>query len=548
MEIERQKLCQSTSLDNKELGVAHEVLGNERLCVNGYRKNEIIEEVKKQLWLAGPLIAVSLLQRFIQVISLMFVGHLGALSLSAASMADSFVSMTSLSFLVGMASALDTLCGQSYGAKQYHMLGILMQRAMFFQLLICIPLAIIVSKTTYVLNLVGQNAEIAAEAGQYANYLIPGLFAFAILSCQIRFLRTQNLVFPMMLVTGFTTLVHSFMCWILVFKLELGNKGPALAYSISYWINVFLLAGYMKFSPSCANTWTGFSMEAFHNIVPFLRLAVPSALMTCLKFWSFEVMIFLSGKLPNPKLETSVFAISIRVANEVGAGRPRAAILAIIVATVMSVSQCIFVGAVLILTRKTLGYAYSSEIEVVKYVATLLPIISIGDFLDSFQCILSGIVKGCGWQKIGAYVNLGSYYIVGIPTTFLLAFVLHLGVQLTALRQLPTALRKLPMALLTTTDPPLTSYCPQPTSSALRQLPRPPGNFSDLRLTSSGVSQPTLTSQLPHLSPASYGLRHLPRPRQLPLTWPTSAFQPLPARPSNLDLRLPLTHETASTS
>ena len=39
----------------------------------------------------------------------------------------------------------------------------------------------------------------------------------------------------------------------------------------------------------------------------------------------------------------------------------------------------------------------------------------------------AGIARGCGWQKIGAYVNLGSYYIVGIPSAVLLAFVLHVG-------------------------------------------------------------------------------------------------------------------------
>ena len=38
-----------------------------------------------------------------------------------------------------------------------------------------------------------------------------------------------------------------------------------------------------------------------------------------------------------------------------------------------------------------------------------------------------GTARGCGWQKIGAYVNLAAYYIVGIPSAVLLAFVLHFG-------------------------------------------------------------------------------------------------------------------------
>lgn len=38
----------------------------------------------------------------------------------------------------------------------------------------------------------------------------------------------------------------------------------------------------------------------------------------------------------------------------------------------------------------------------------------------------AGVARGSGWQHIGAYVNLGSYYVVGIPVALLLGFVLHL--------------------------------------------------------------------------------------------------------------------------
>jgi hypothetical protein len=40
----------------------------------------VSEEVKRQLWLAGPLIAGCLMQNLIQMISVMFVGHLGELA------------------------------------------------------------------------------------------------------------------------------------------------------------------------------------------------------------------------------------------------------------------------------------------------------------------------------------------------------------------------------------------------------------------------------------------------------------------------------------
>ncbi|KAJ8553936.1 hypothetical protein K7X08_024614 [Anisodus acutangulus] len=89
---------------------------------------EPIEELKKQLELAGPLVLASFLQYFLQMISIMFIGHLGEIPLSSATLATSFAGVTGFSFMLGMGSALETLCGQAYGAKQYHMFGIHMQR------------------------------------------------------------------------------------------------------------------------------------------------------------------------------------------------------------------------------------------------------------------------------------------------------------------------------------------------------------------------------------------------------------------------------------
>ena len=178
---------------------------------------------------------------------------------------------------MGMASALDTLCGQSYGAKQYHLLGVHMQRAMLILLLVSIPLSIIWAYTGTILMAVGQDPEISQEAETYARFMIPSLFAYGLLQCLVRFLQTQSIVFPMMVTSGITTLVHLLVCWLLVFKSGLGSKGAALANGISYWTNVLLLALYVRFSSSCSKTRTGLSKEALHNIPDFLRLAIPSA-------------------------------------------------------------------------------------------------------------------------------------------------------------------------------------------------------------------------------------------------------------------------------
>ncbi|KAJ7975180.1 Protein DETOXIFICATION [Quillaja saponaria] len=417
----------------------------ERNKEKGIERNEIFEEVRKQFWLAAPLMSVTLLQCCFQAISVMFVGHLGELAQYGASMATSLASVNGFSLLLGMASALDTLCGQAYGAKQHRTLGIHMQRAMFVILIVSIPLAIIWANTGRLLIALGQDPEISAEAGQYARFMIPSLFAYGLLQCLNRFLQTQNIVFPMVLCSGVTALVHIFICWILVLKSGLGTRGAALANNISYWLNVLLMALYVKFSSSCANTGTGFSKEALQNILTFLRLAVPSAVMVCMEMWSFEMMVLLAGLLPNPKLETSVLYISLNttaivwmipfgfsnavstwVSNELGAGHPRVARLSMCVVLIMAVIEGTLVATVLIFIS-IWGYAYSNEVEVVRYVAIMMPILAASNFMYGLQCVLSGMARGCGWQKIGAFINLGSYYLVGIPSAVLLDFVWHIG-------------------------------------------------------------------------------------------------------------------------
>lgn len=37
-----------------------------------------------------------------------------------------------------------------------------------------------------------------------------------------------------------------------------------------------------------------------------------------------------------------------------------------------------------------------------------------------------GVARGSGWQHLGAYVNLGAYYLVGIPVSLLVGFHWHL--------------------------------------------------------------------------------------------------------------------------
>ncbi|KGN52128.1 protein DETOXIFICATION 13 [Cucumis sativus] len=404
-----------------------------------------LEEMKRVGFLAAPLVIVTFSQFMLQIITMMMVGHLGALALSSTAIAVSISAVTGFSVLLGLSSALETLCGQAYGAQQFEKVGVQTYTAIFCVFLICFPLSLIWLFLEKLLLFVGQDPLISHEAGKFIVWLIPGLFASAFLQPLVRYFQAQSLVIPMVIFSCITLFFHIPLCWFMVYKTGLRNLGGALSMSFSYCLNVILLALYMKFSPKCEKTRGVISMELFQGIRDFFSLAVPSAVMVCLEWWSFELIILLSGLLPNPELETSVLSVclqtiaslysiayglgaagSTRVSNELGAGNPQAARRATRVVLFLAILETLTLSTILFALRHIFGYTFSNEKDVVAYVASMAPLVCISVLMDGIQGVLSGIARGCGWQHIGAYVNFGSFYLCGIPVAALLGFLVHM--------------------------------------------------------------------------------------------------------------------------
>ncbi|CAK9156922.1 unnamed protein product [Ilex paraguariensis] len=399
------------------------------------------QEMKRLIYIAGPMLAMTLSEYVLQIISLMMVGHLGELYLSSTAITISLCGVTGLSLLAGMAGALETLCGQAYGAQQYQKIGTQTYTAIFSLIIVCIPLSILWMYMGRILILIGQDPLISHEAGKFTMWLIPALFAYATIQPLIRYFQMQSMVTPMLISSCATLCLHIPLCWVLVFKSGLGNVGAALAIDISMWLNVIILGSYMKYSSTCEKTRAPISMDVFQGIREFFRFAIPSAVMLCVEWWSFELLILLSGLLPNPQLETSVLsvclntmtvlyciayglgsAVSTRVSNELGAGNPRGARVAVFAVVLLAVIETAIVNTILFASRHVFGYTFSNDKEVVDYVTAMAPLLCLSVTLDSLLGVLSGVARGCGWQDIGAYINLAAFYLFGIPFAVALGF------------------------------------------------------------------------------------------------------------------------------
>ncbi|KAL2571171.1 hypothetical protein AAZV13_18G235000 [Glycine max] len=348
-------------------------------------------ELKRVGSMAAPMLAANMCQYLLQVVSLMMVGHLGLLvSFSGVAIAISFAEVTGFCVLMGMAGALETLCGQTYGAEEFTEIGNYTFCAIVTLLLVCLPISLLWIFMDKILLLFGQDPEISHVAHKYCICSIPALYGFAVLQCQIRYFQTQT----------------------------------------------------------CEKTKIVFSFNALLSIPEFCQFAIPSGLMFCFEMWSFELLTLFAGLLPNPQLQTSVLSVclntttlhyiipyavgasaSTRISNELGAGNPKAAQGIVRVVVILGIVDGVIVSTFFVCCRHILGYAYSNDKEVVDYVSDIVPILCGSFTADSLIGALSGIARGGGFQQIGAYVNLGAYYLVGVPLAFLLGFVLHFNAK-----------------------------------------------------------------------------------------------------------------------
>ncbi|CAN8243606.1 unnamed protein product [Cochlearia groenlandica] len=403
------------------------------------------EMMKKVSFMAVPMVAVNVSQYLLQVISIVMAGHLDELSLSGVAIAASLTNVTGFSLLFGLAGALETLCGQAFGAEQYRKLGTYTYTSMICLVFLCFPICLLWTFMDKLLELFHQDPAISQLACSYSMWLIPALFGYAILQCMTRYFQSQGLVLPLFLGSLGALCFHIPFSWFLVYKLRFGIAGAALSIGFSYWFNVGLLCVFMRDSTLYRETGNLQMQEIFLTMKQFIVLAIPSAMMSCLEWWSFELLILMSGLLPNSKLETSVLSIcltmsslhyvlvngigaaaSTHVSNELGAGNPKAARAAAKSAIFLGAIDAAVVSITLFSYRRKWAYIYSKENEVALYVTQITPILCLSIAVDSTLAVLSGIARGTGWQHIGAYANIGSYYLVGIPAGSILCFVVRM--------------------------------------------------------------------------------------------------------------------------
>ena len=201
---------------------------------------ERLAEVKAQLRIGVPVAFSAVLRRSMTVWTVGFVGQLGPKAMAAAALANSTTNTFALSIMVGLSSASVTLVSQAVGAKDSRQAGLWLHRALLVHALTAVPLTLFLLCFAPLLVAVGQDADLAAAAGEYAGMLVPAMWAWAAMWALQPWLQAHGVVRVQTATSAVAALLHP--CLLALLVPRGGLVAAAAVDSASTSTSVLLLA------------------------------------------------------------------------------------------------------------------------------------------------------------------------------------------------------------------------------------------------------------------------------------------------------------------
>jgi len=405
-----------------------------------------LEEVKAIGKISGPTAMTGLLMYSRAMISMLFLGYLGELELAGGSLSIGFANITGYSVISGLSMGMEPICGQAYGAKQMKLLGLTLQRTVLLLLSCSVPISFSWLNMRRILLWCGQDEEISSVAQQFLLFAIPDLFLLSLLHPLRIYLRTQNITLPVTYSTAVSVLLHVPLNYLLVVKLEMGEAGVAIAMVLTNLNLVVLLSSFVYFTSVHSDTWVPITIDSLKGWSALLSLAIPTCVSVCLEWWWYEFMIILCGLLANPRatvasmgilIQTTALVyvfpsslslgVSTRISNELGAKRPAKARVSMIISLFCAIALGLMAMVFAVLVRHHWGRLFTTDAEILQLTSIALPIVGLCELGNCPQTTGCGVLRGCARPTLGANINLGSFYFVGMPVAILFGFVFKQG-------------------------------------------------------------------------------------------------------------------------
>ncbi|MFI0844144.1 MATE family efflux transporter [Mesorhizobium sp. IMUNJ 23232] len=412
-------------------------------------------EVKAMLALGWPMILTNLGQTAMNATDVMLMGRLGPQALAAGALGANIYFMP-LIFGLGLMLATSPMIATELGRKRHSVRDVrrTVRQGLWLAVLVCIPIWIFLWNAEAVLNWMGQEPALAAQAGTYVRWLqwaVLPFYGYIVLRSFISALERPGWA---LVIVFLAVALNAVLAWGLMFGRlglpEMGIGGAGLATSLA---SAFMFVGlavvvsverkfrrYRMFGRFWRADWPRFKA--------LLGLGLPIAGILAFEVTIFNAAALLMGLISPASLAAHAIAIQIasisfmvplglnqavtvRVGLAFGARDPDGIARAGWTAYVIGVGFMALMALTMITAPNLLISAFidmgaPENAEVIALAVTFLAFAGLFQIADGAQAVGAGMLRGLHDTKVPMIYAAIGYWGIGLPLGVLLAFPLGL--------------------------------------------------------------------------------------------------------------------------
>ncbi len=419
-----------------------------------FQKNIYIykSQISATLKLAVPVIIGQLGQVMMSMVDSLMVGHLGAVPLAAAALANSVFFLV-LVFGIGVSQSLTPLVAESVGAGLPHRCGSLLKHALLVNTGTGIILTVISFGTAALIPFLNQPAAIIPQAVAYLHIMGISVIPVMLFLTYRQYSEGLSLMWPAMILTLGANILNVLLNWIFIHGHfgfpAMGLTGAGLSTLLTRIVMTILLIVYVH----KASAYRMYRAPIFFRPIVFdwkmirnlIRIGYGTGLQYFFEVGAFSgaaVMIGWMGAkyLAAHQIALScasfsfMFAIGVSAAAAIRVGQAkgeknivamrRAGFSAFFMAALIMFSF----GILFILFRFTIPHFFISDPEVIQLAASIIIFAALFQVSDGLQSAGLGVLRGMGDVRVPTMATFASYWLIGLPGGYLLAFPLGLKI------------------------------------------------------------------------------------------------------------------------
>ena len=183
---------------------------------------------------------------------------------------------------------------------------------------------------------------------------------------------------------------------------------------------------------------------AFTGLQAYLKLGIPSAIMTMSEFVIYEVMTLMAAYISSTSLATISVVVNIisigyettgglstaltsLIGRLLGEEKPNQAKKVAVVGFAFHFVIMTFFGIILLAIPKYVSALFTFQQDIVNQFRSDIIVITILFVCDATMSTMSGVIKGISMQSVSSVSNIICYYLISIPAMYVFCFSFKLG-------------------------------------------------------------------------------------------------------------------------